>query len=95
MPDSPERANVSFSYRINKDGTHNIRINHIGMPHKDDNEMSRCDLCRFLTRKLERLHYDVFKLTLNRGMFEEKLPKKNQSATTEVRPEPTTEQIYE
>ena len=102
MAEKFEKANVSFSYRINKDGTYALRLNHIGMPHKDEVETGKCDICRFLTRRLEKLHSEIFHLTLNRGLFEPPMPKvvqpptpnRNQggSGTTLT---PTTEQIYE
>ena len=69
MPEKREKANVSFSYRINLDGTSDIRINHVGMPHKNEVEVGKCDICRFLTRRLDKLHAEVFHMTLNRGLF--------------------------
>ena len=82
MPEKREKANVSFSYRINLDGTSDIRINHVGMPHKNEVEIGKCDICRFLTRRLDKLHAEVFHMTLNRGLFPPSEP-----VTAEVRPE--------
>ena len=97
MADNYEKANVSFSYRINKDGTYDLRVNHIGMPHKNEVETGKCDICRFLIRRLEKLHSEIFHLTLNRGLFEPPMPKvaAKDPKLGDVPSRPTTEQIYE
>ena len=96
MSETYEKANVSFSYRINKDGSYQLRINHVGPPHKNEVETGKCDICRVLNRRLEKLHAEIFHLTLNRGLFEPPMPKVAQKpVTTEVQIEPTTEQVYE
>ena len=95
MSEAYEKASVSFSYRLNKDGTFVSRVNHVGMPHKNDTETSLCPICRLVVRNLEKLHSQVFHMGLNMGFFQPAMPTVNKSVTTEVRPEPTTEQVYE
>ncbi len=123
MSEAYEKASVSFSYRLNKDGTFVSRVNHVGMPHKNDTETSLCPICRLVVRSLEKLHSQVFHMGLNMGFFQPAMPtvkqgyqpdsapvnpappqggsgtavmpEVNKSVTTEVRPEPTTEQVYE
>ncbi len=81
-----EKSNLSFSYRINADGTCDTRIDHKGMPHKSETEASNCTLCRFLGRRLEQLHKEMFHLVLNRGLFETERPKvRGVPVTTEVK----------
>ena len=70
-----EKPKLSFSYRINDDGTNETRISHEGMPHKSEAETANCGICYFVRRKLDRIHKEMFHLVLNRGLFEEKRPK--------------------
>lgn len=80
-----EKPKISFSYRINDDGTNETRINHEGMPHKSEAETANCSICYFVQRKLDRIHKDMFHLVLNRGLFTDKrLKAREVPVTTEV-----------
>ena len=52
--DSPEFL-LKIQYTLDDQGQPNIKHYHIGMPHKDDVEMSNCFLCRHILR-----HFDKF-----------------------------------
>ena len=70
-----EKPKISFSYRINEDGTSEIRIGHESMPHKSEAETANCPICHFVRRKLDRVHKEMFHLVLNSGLFEDKRAK--------------------
>ena len=45
---------LEIKYSLDLDGLSSIDHSHIGMPHKDDVEMSNCTICRHVGRSLEK-----------------------------------------